>query len=134
MDDSFSKGGGDDAAQHTPPPTSTTPIGPITRSRAKTIHDKVNSLLSRYTFDISVNGSLPHGDTFCMLSYEPPRERQEVAKEDQEGGREDEGADQEDGQEDEEAGRKKRALMPTGISGSDLTRNIRLNPEYPIQP
>jgi hypothetical protein len=24
--------------------------------------------------------------------------------------------------------------MPTGISGSDLTRNIRLNPEYPIQP
>ena len=83
----------------------------------------MNSLLSRYTFDISVNGSLPHGDTFCMLSYEPPRERQEVAKEGQEGG-----------QEEEEAGRKKRALMPTGISGSDLTRNIRLNPEYPIQP
>ena len=133
MDDSFSRGG-DDAVQPTQPVKPTSPSGPITRSRAKAIHDKVHSLLSLYTFDVSVNGSLPHGDTFCMLSYEPPRERQEVAKEDQEGGREDEGADQEDGQEDEEAGRKKRALMPTGISGSDLTRNIRLNPEYPIQP
>ena len=79
-------------------------MGPITRSRAKAIHDKVNSLLSLYTFDVSVNGSLPHGDTFCMLSYEPPMERQEGAKEDQEDGHGDALEDQEDDQEEE--GRK----------------------------
>ena len=116
----FLKGGGDDAVQPTQPVKPTSPSGPITRSRAKAIYDKVNSLLSLYTFDVSMNGSLPHGDTFCMLSYEPPMERQEGAKEGQQGG-----------QEEEEAGRKKRPLMPIGISGSDLTRNIQLNPEYP---
>ena len=79
-----------DAAQHIPPNTSTTPIGPITRSRAKAIHDKVNSLLSLYTFDVSVNGSLPHGDTFCMLSYEPSMKTQSDAKDDQDKGQEEE--------------------------------------------
>ena len=75
--------GGDDAAQHIPPTTSTTPIGTITRSRSNAIHDKVNSLLSLYTFDVLVNGSLPHGDTLCMLSYEPSMEPQGDSKDDQ---------------------------------------------------
>ena len=90
-----------DAAQHIPPTTSTTPIGPITRSRAKAIHDKVNSLLSLYTFDVSVNGSLPHGDTFCILSYEPSMEHQEGTKEDQEDGHDDALEDQVDDQEED---------------------------------
>ena len=68
----------------------------------------MNSLLSFYTFDVSVNGSLPHGDTLCMLSYEPPMELQEDgqgdAQEDQEDGHDDAQEDQEDGQEEE--GRK----------------------------
>ena len=62
----------------------------MTRSRAKDIHDKVNSLLSLHTFDVSVNGSLPHGDTLCMLNYEPPREPQGDAKDDQDKSQEEE--------------------------------------------
>ena len=70
----FLKGGGDDAVQPAQPVKSTTPNGPMTRSRAKAIHDKVNSLLSLHTFDVSVNGLLLHGTTLCILSYEPSME------------------------------------------------------------
>ena len=76
----------------------------MTRSRAKAIHDKVNSLLSLHTFDVSVNRSLPHGDTICMLRYEPPMEHQMGAKEDQEDGHGDALEGQEEDQEEE--GRK----------------------------
>ena len=97
----LSQGGGDDAGQPTQPLTPTTTSGPMTRSRAKAIHDKVNSLLYLHTFDVSVNGSLPHGDTLCMLSYEPSMEPQGDAKDDQDKGQEEE--------EEEEATRRRGA-------------------------
>ena len=47
------------------------PIGPMTRSRAKAIQDKVNSLLSLHQFNISMNGLLPQADMLCVLRYDP---------------------------------------------------------------
>ena len=47
------------------------PIVPMTRSRAKAIQDKVNSLLSLHQFNISMNGLLPQADMLCVLRYEP---------------------------------------------------------------
>ena len=91
MDDSFPRGG-DDAGQPIPPTTSTPPLGPMTRSRVKAIHAKVNSLLTSFTFDDLVNGVLPHGTTLCVISYRPlvdtQDEAQGAAKEDPEDGRE----------------------------------------------
>ena len=43
----------------------------MTRSRAKAIQDKVNSLLASLEFDISMNGSLPKAYVLCILRYEP---------------------------------------------------------------
>ena len=48
-----------------------TPTGPMTRSRAKAIQEKVISLLSSNQFNLSMDGLLPQVDTFCILRYEP---------------------------------------------------------------
>ena len=81
----------------------------MTRSRAQAIHDKVNSLLTLHTFDVAVNGVLPHGTTLCVLRYEPPKERQDDAGSDQEKGHDAVKKDREDGQEDASKKVKKKA-------------------------
>ena len=101
--------GGDDAGQLTPPTTSTSPIGPMKRSRAQAIHDKVKSLLTLHTFDVAVNGVLLHGITHCVLRYEPPKERQDDAGSDQEKVHDAAKKGREDGQEDASKKAKKEA-------------------------
>ena len=63
-----------DAAQVTmdsiPTPPSP-PSGPMTRARAKALHDKLNSLLSTIDLDSTLDGLLLHTDTLCILRYEP---------------------------------------------------------------
>ena len=44
----------------------------MTRSRAKAIHDEVNSLLSTLDMDLAMNGSLPHSNALCVIRYEAP--------------------------------------------------------------
>ena len=51
--------GGDDAPPLADNIMTDTPTGPMTRSRAKDIQHKVNSLLSHYQFDLSMDGLLP---------------------------------------------------------------------------
>ena len=58
-----------DNASSTPP---SPPSGPMTRSRAKAIHDKVNSFLYMCDFDPTMDGILPHANALCILRYEPP--------------------------------------------------------------
>lgn len=41
----------------------------MTRARVKTLHDKVNSLLSMCDLDTPLNGLLFHSDTLCVLRY-----------------------------------------------------------------
>ena len=53
----------------------TTPNGPMTRSRVKALHEKVTSLLSMCDFDTPLNGLLLQSDTLCVLSHE---EREEL--------------------------------------------------------
>jgi hypothetical protein len=69
----LSQGGGDDAGRPiddtTPRPPSPS-SGPLTRARARAIHDKVNSLLASYAFDTSWDRSLPHAETLCVIRYE----------------------------------------------------------------
>ena len=71
----FLKGGGDDTARpmdnasSTPP---SPPSGPMTRSRAKAIHDKVNSFLYMCELDPNMDGMLPHANALCILRYESP--------------------------------------------------------------
>ena len=61
-----------DNASSTPP---SPPSGPMTRSRAKAIHDKVNSFLYMCDLDPTMNGMLPHANALCILRYEPqPRQ------------------------------------------------------------
>ena len=67
----FLKGGGDDVAPHVDNTMTDTPTGPMTRSRAKPMQDKVNSLLSLHQFDLSMDGLLPQADVLCVLRYEP---------------------------------------------------------------
>ena len=64
-------GGGDDTAHPTDDASSTPPSGPMTRARAKAIHDKVNSFLSMHYLDPTLDGSLPHSNALCVLSYVP---------------------------------------------------------------
>ena len=57
----------------------------MTRSRAKAIHDKVNSFLYMCDFDPTVNGMLPHANALCVLRHEPqhsPHGRIEEGRED----------------------------------------------------
>ncbi|KAK1602193.1 hypothetical protein QYE76_018177 [Lolium multiflorum] len=51
-----------------PRPTSP-PSGPMTRARAKAIHDKVNSLLTTLDLDTPLDGLLPHADVLCVIRY-----------------------------------------------------------------
>ena len=46
------------------------PSGPMTRARAKALHDKVNSLLSSLDLGSTLDGLLLHTDTLCILRYE----------------------------------------------------------------
>ncbi|KAK1601928.1 hypothetical protein QYE76_027033 [Lolium multiflorum] len=68
----LSQGGGDDAGwpsvTSSPRPTSP-PSGPMTRARAKAIHDKVNSLLTTLDLDTPLDGMLPHAETLCVIRY-----------------------------------------------------------------
>ena len=78
-------GGGDDTARPLDKASSTPPSppsGPMTRSRAKAIHDKVNSFLSTCDFGLPLNGLLPHADTLCILRYNPQEDtlRRQAAK------------------------------------------------------
>jgi hypothetical protein len=43
----------------------------MTRARAKALHDKVNLLLNTLDLEHTLNGSLPHCNTFCTVQYEP---------------------------------------------------------------
>ena len=57
----------------------------MARSRAKAIHDKVNSFLYMYDFDPTMNGMLPHANALCVLRHEPqhsPHGRIEEGRED----------------------------------------------------
>jgi hypothetical protein len=47
------------------------PQGPMTRARVKALHDKVNLLLNTLDLEHTLNGSLPHCNTFCAVQYEP---------------------------------------------------------------
>jgi hypothetical protein len=70
----LSQGGGDDAAHPSDAPTLTptsSPTGPLTRSRAKAIHDKLNSLLSTCDFDTILDRLLLHANTLCTIRCQP---------------------------------------------------------------
>ena len=76
----LSQGGGDDTARPTDNASSTPPSppsGPMTRSRAKALQDKVNSLLYMCDFDPTLDGTLPHANALCILRFEPLRRLQE---------------------------------------------------------
>ena len=66
--------GGDDAEHPTIIPmdvstSSATPLGPMTRARAKAIEDKVNSLLSELPLSTYETWLLPHAETLCVIKY-----------------------------------------------------------------
>ena len=66
--------GGDDVVQPNATPTPTPPSppsGPMTRARAKALHDKVNSLLSTFDLGSTLHGMLLHSDMLCVIRYEP---------------------------------------------------------------
>ena len=88
-----------------------TPKGPMTRSRAKAIQDKVNSLLSITQFNLSMDGSLPQADVLCILRYEPGIGTNEV-KEDEGDEGDDQGVVVEAAERNEEAeeGKKTRSV------------------------
>ena len=46
------------------------PTRPMTRSRAKAIQEKVNSLLSHRQLDPPMNGLLPQVNVLCILRFE----------------------------------------------------------------
>ena len=46
-----------------------TPLGPMTRARAKAIEDKVNSLLSELPLPTHETWLLPHMDTLCVIRF-----------------------------------------------------------------
>ena len=50
----------------TPPMT---PLGPMTRARAKAIEDKVNSLLSELPLSMHETWLLPQAKTLCVIRY-----------------------------------------------------------------
>ena len=59
-----------DVAPHVDNTMTDTPTGPMTRSRANAMQDKVNSLLSLHQFNLSMDGLLPQADMLCVLRYE----------------------------------------------------------------
>jgi hypothetical protein len=73
----LSQKGGDDtgwpsdtSASRPPSP----PQGPMTRARAKALHDKVNLLLNTLDLEHTLNVLLPHGNIICAVHYEPHAE------------------------------------------------------------
>ena len=112
------------------------PTGAITRSRAKAMQVKVNSLLSLHQFNLSMDGLLPQADTLCVLRYEPNVNRSvdKEAKEAKEGGGpgedDEQAADQEEAQVKKAHGEKQsREEVPgksdtTGL-GAVLPANYR---------
>ena len=52
-----------------PTTSPTTPLGPMTRARARALETEVTSLLSHFHFDTHETRLLPHTDTLCMLKY-----------------------------------------------------------------
>jgi hypothetical protein len=50
--------------------TSSPPHGPMTRARAQAIQQEVNSLLSTYTFNTSLDRMLPHASALCVIRYQ----------------------------------------------------------------
>ena len=60
----------------TPP---TTPLGPMTRARAKAIEDKVNSLLSELPLSMHETWLLPKSEVLCMIRHQegPPEDAHE---------------------------------------------------------
>ena len=70
----FPKEGGDDAEHPSlipmdVPTSPSTPLGPMTRARAKAIEDKVNSLLSELPLSTHETWLLPHAETLCVIRY-----------------------------------------------------------------
>ena len=51
------------------PTSPTTPLGPMTRARAKAIEDKVNSLLSELPLPTYDTWLLPHVETLYVIRY-----------------------------------------------------------------
>ena len=66
-----------------PTTSPTTPLGPITRARARALETEVTSLLSQFHFDAHDTWLLPHTDTLCILRY--PGEAKEQGQEEEEG-------------------------------------------------
>ena len=66
----------------------------MTRSRAKAIHDKVNSFLYMCDLDPTVDGMLPHANTLCILRYDPQELLHGRMGAEQEDGREEEGEEE----------------------------------------
>ncbi|KAK1602150.1 hypothetical protein QYE76_017193 [Lolium multiflorum] len=76
----LSQGGGDDVAPLTNDTTSrptSPPSGPMTRARAKAIHDKVNSLLTTLDLGTPLDGLLPHADVLCVIRYKAHQDPEE---------------------------------------------------------
>ena len=51
------------------PTSPTTPLGPMTRARAKAIEDKVNSLLFELPLSMHETWLLPQVETLCVIRY-----------------------------------------------------------------
>ena len=94
------KGGGYDTARPMDDNSSTPPSGPMTRARAKAIHDKVNSFLSMHYLDPTLDGSLPHSNALCVLSYVPQDRLQDCTED----GLKTERQDEEEGEEKKSGG------------------------------
>ena len=67
--------GGDDAEHPTIIPmdaytSPTTPLGPMTRARARALETEVTSLLSQLPFDSHETWLLPQTETLCILKYQ----------------------------------------------------------------
>ena len=75
----------------------TTPSGPMTRARVKSLHDKVNSLLSMCDLDTPLNGLLLHSDTLCILRHDHLEDLQGSVEVGQESSQEVEGEGEKNG-------------------------------------
>ena len=51
------------------PTSPMTPLGPMTRARAKAIEDKVNSFLSELPLSMHDTWLLPQAETLCVIRY-----------------------------------------------------------------
>ena len=70
-----------------PTTSPTTPLGPMTRARARALETEVTSLLSHFHFDAHETWLLPQTDTLCILRYHG--EAKEQGEEEEEDGRQD---------------------------------------------